>query len=118
MTLLREAVTASGLSQAAFARALSTSAPRLSTYLTGDTQPSARFLVRTRRPVAWWRLVTGLVAPVPDLFGVYAVFPALAVLVVRLGRRRSWWVLAVPPVTAELWFLLMWIGEAPLGWRA
>ena len=49
MTLLREAVTTSGLSQAAFARALSTSAPRLSTYLTGDTRPSARFLVRARR---------------------------------------------------------------------
>ncbi len=49
MALLREAVTASGLSQAAFARALSTSAPRLSTYLTGDTRPSAQFLVRARR---------------------------------------------------------------------
>lgn len=49
MTLLREAVAASGLSQAAFARALGTSAPRLSTYLTGDTRPSARFLVRARR---------------------------------------------------------------------
>ena len=49
IALLREAVTASGLSQAAFARALSTSAPRLSTYITGDTQPSARFLIRARR---------------------------------------------------------------------
>ena len=48
-TLLHGAVTTSGLSQAAFARALSTSAPRLSTYLTGDTRPSARFLVRARR---------------------------------------------------------------------
>ena len=44
MALLREAVAASGLSQAAFARALGTSAPRLSTYLTGDTRPSAQFL--------------------------------------------------------------------------
>lgn len=49
MALLREAVAASGLSQAAFARALGTSAPRLSTYLTGDTRPSAQFLVRARR---------------------------------------------------------------------
>jgi transcriptional regulator with XRE-family HTH domain len=47
--LLREAVTSSGLSQAGFARALSTSAPRLSTYLTGGTRPSAQFLVRARR---------------------------------------------------------------------
>jgi len=49
MALLREAVTVSRLSQAGFARALSTSAPRLSTYLTGDTRPSAQFLVRARR---------------------------------------------------------------------
>lgn len=49
MSLLRGAVASSGLSQAAFARALGTSAPRLSTYLTGDTRPSAHFLVRARR---------------------------------------------------------------------
>lgn len=49
MALLREAVTASGLSQAAFARAVGTSAPRLSTYLSGATRPSAQFFVRARR---------------------------------------------------------------------
>lgn len=49
MALLREAVAISGLSQAAFARALGTSAPRLSTYLTGDTRPSAQLLLRARR---------------------------------------------------------------------
>jgi len=47
--LLREAVTWSGLSQAAFARALGTSAPRFSTYITGATRPSAHFLIRSRR---------------------------------------------------------------------
>lgn len=47
--LLREAVALSGLSQARFARALSTSPPRLSTYLAGATAPSAVFLVRARR---------------------------------------------------------------------
>lgn len=49
IALLREAVASSGLSQAAFARALGTSAPRLSTYISGDTRPSAHFLVRARR---------------------------------------------------------------------
>ncbi|MGH3351767.1 MAG: helix-turn-helix domain-containing protein [Nocardioides sp.] len=39
----------SGLSQAAFARALGTSAPRMSTYLTGATRPSAWFCVRAHR---------------------------------------------------------------------
>ncbi len=47
--LLREAMTSSGLSQTAFARALGTSAPRLSTYLNGTTRPSAQFLIRARR---------------------------------------------------------------------
>lgn len=49
MALLREAVTQSGLSQAAFARALGTSGSRLSTYLKGEIRPSAQFLVRARR---------------------------------------------------------------------
>lgn len=49
IAILREAVTVSGLSQAGFARALGTSAPRLSTYLTGETRPSAHFLLRARR---------------------------------------------------------------------
>lgn len=49
MALLREAVATSGLSQAAFARALGTSAPRLSTYLAGGTRPSAQLVVRARR---------------------------------------------------------------------
>jgi transcriptional regulator with XRE-family HTH domain len=49
IALLREAVTASGLSQAGFARALGTSAPRLSTYLSGETRLSAHFLLRARR---------------------------------------------------------------------
>ena len=46
---LRRAVTASGLSQASFARALGTSASRLSTYLSSTTRPSAHFLVRAER---------------------------------------------------------------------
>jgi hypothetical protein len=71
-----------------------------------------------KAPVGVVYLTTGLVAPVPDLFGVYAVFAALAVLAVRLARRRSWWVLVVPAVSAGLWFLLMWLGETYLGWQA
>lgn len=49
MGLLRAAVESSGLSQARFARAMGTSPARLSTYLTGETRPSAHFLVRALR---------------------------------------------------------------------
>ena len=49
MAILREAVICGRLSQAAFARALGTSASRLSTYLAGETRPSAQFVMRARR---------------------------------------------------------------------
>lgn len=47
--LLRDALATSHLSQAAFARALGTSASRFSTYLAGTTRPSAHLLVRAQR---------------------------------------------------------------------
>jgi transcriptional regulator with XRE-family HTH domain len=47
--LLRGALSMSQLSQASFARALGTSASRLSTYLAGTTRPSAHLLVRAQR---------------------------------------------------------------------
>ncbi|WP_229788669.1 helix-turn-helix domain-containing protein [Nocardioides albus] len=46
---LGRAVAVSGLSQAAFARALGTSASRMSTYMTGATRPSAWFCARAHR---------------------------------------------------------------------
>lgn len=46
---LRSAVVSSGLSQAGFARALGTSASRLSTYLSGGTVPSASWYLRAVR---------------------------------------------------------------------
>jgi hypothetical protein len=49
ITLLRSAVTSSGLSQAAFAQALATSPSRLSTYISGSTRPTAEFCMRARR---------------------------------------------------------------------
>jgi transcriptional regulator with XRE-family HTH domain len=47
--LLDIALAESGLSQAAFATALGTSASRLSTYRSGKTQPTAQFFLRARR---------------------------------------------------------------------
>jgi hypothetical protein len=48
---LAEALAATGLTQAAFASRLGTSASRLSTYLSGEVTPSASFLVRARHLV-------------------------------------------------------------------
>lgn len=49
MAFLRSALTTSGMSQGAFARALGTSASRFSTYLSGSTRPSAHFCMRAHR---------------------------------------------------------------------
>lgn len=49
VAFLRGAVTASGMSQGSFARALGTSASRLSTYLSGTTRPSGHFCARAKR---------------------------------------------------------------------
>ena len=49
---MRAATAASGLSQAAFAERIGTSASRLSTYLSGKVTPSAALLVRAERVAA------------------------------------------------------------------
>ncbi len=69
-------------------------------------------------PIGFFYLTTGLVAPAPDVFLAYALFAVLVTTAVLLARRRSWWVLAVPPVSAGLWFLLLWVGESLWGWSA
>ena len=49
---LEQALADSGLTQAEFAAALGTSAPRFSAYRTGKTMPSAAFYLRARRMAA------------------------------------------------------------------
>lgn len=68
-------------------------------------------------PIGFQYLVSGLVVPTPDLFGMYALYAALLAGAAALTRRRSWWVLAVPPVASALWFLLIWLGGRYLGWQ-
>lgn len=45
---LRELVASAGLTQAAFARRIGTSAPRMSSYVNGDVVPAASLMVRAR----------------------------------------------------------------------
>lgn len=67
-------------------------------------------------PIGFMYLTTGLVAPAPDVFGVYVLFAVLVVVAVRLARRHSWWVLAVPVASAALWFLVLLAGAQLRGW--
>lgn len=68
-------------------------------------------------PVGFLYLMSGLVVPAPDLFGMYALFAALFAGAALLARRRSWWVLAVPPLSAGLWFVLISLGGRYWGWQ-
>jgi len=67
-------------------------------------------------PIGFVYLVTGLVAPVPDVYGAYAIFALLLGGAVWLARRRSWWVVAMPIVSAAIWPLMIWAGESFLDW--
>ena len=68
-------------------------------------------------PIGFLYLMSGLVVPTPDLYGMYALFAVLLASAGLLARRRSWWVLAVPPAAAALWFALIWLGGQYWGWQ-
>ena len=69
-------------------------------------------------PIGFFYLTSGLVVPGPWLFVLWALYLALVVLAVRLTRRRSWWVAAVPVGAALLWWGFLTAGEALFGWTA
>ena len=67
-------------------------------------------------PIGFVYLVTGLIAPSPDVFGAYVLFALLLGGAVWLARRRSWWVVAIPIVSIGIWPLMAWAGETYLDW--
>jgi hypothetical protein len=52
------------------------------------------------------------------LIPLWVVWLALAVWLVRLAIRRSWWTPAVPVLAAGILVLTAVIGEAAFGWTA
>lgn len=67
-------------------------------------------------PVGFAYLSTGLVASGADLLGAYALFVVLLTATVWLAVRRSWWVVAMPFVSAGFFVLMLWLGERFLDW--
>lgn len=59
---------------------------------------------------------SGLLAPgwAVVLLGLW--WGVLAVVLVQLGRRGSWWTPAVPVAAAASWWLALTAGEQLLGW--
>ena len=67
-------------------------------------------------PVGFGFLATGLVASGADLLGAYALFAVLLTATVWLAVRRSWWVVAMPLLSAGFFALMLWFGGRFLGW--
>jgi hypothetical protein len=63
-------------------------------------------------------LVSGLVVPWYVVPGLVAWWVVLAVVGVRVARRRSRWVAAVPLVAAASWGIVLMVGEAAFDWTA
>lgn len=84
---LDEARRMSGLDQGAFARALSTSPSRYSTYRSGGTAPSAAFLMRARRIATGLRRATEL--------GVASSLTAAASIEAALDAKGEDWAFAL-----------------------
>ncbi|MGH4013936.1 MAG: hypothetical protein ACRDSL_08410 [Pseudonocardiaceae bacterium] len=67
--------------------------------------------------VAWLYLASGLVAPGYGVVVLWALWAALLVFALRLRRNRPAWTPLVAVPAAGLWFLVMYLGEAALGWQ-
>ena len=68
--------------------------------------------------VGWFYLAGGLVIPGYVLFPMWLLWLVLAVLLVRLAVRRSWWTPAIPVGAMALFLLVITVGERVLGWVA
>jgi hypothetical protein len=66
--------------------------------------------------VGYFYLVGGLAIPGQVLLPMWILWIVLAVVLVRLARRRSWWTPAVPLAAAAVFVLVITVGEQVLGW--
>jgi hypothetical protein len=66
--------------------------------------------------VGWFYLAGGLLIPGWALIPLWVVWVLLALLLVWLAVRRSWWTLAVPIVAAAIFVLTVVVGEQLFGW--
>ncbi|WP_448628035.1 hypothetical protein [Geodermatophilus sp. URMC 64] len=63
-------------------------------------------------------LASGLVAPLWAIVLLVACWVLLAVLLIRLARRGSWWTPVVPAAALATWYAVLTLGERLLGWTA
>ena len=68
--------------------------------------------------VGYFYLAGGLVIPGAVLIPLWILWLLLAVWLVRLAVRRSWWTPAPPVIAAVLFVLVLVVGERALDWQA
>lgn len=68
--------------------------------------------------VAFHYLMTGLLAPMAATIVMFLVWCGFLAGAVVLYRRRPGWVLAVPFVAMAVWYAVLGLGDAYLGWTA
>jgi hypothetical protein len=68
--------------------------------------------------VGYFYLAGGLVVPGYALIPLWVLWLVLAVVLVRLALRRSWWTPAVPVAAAAVLVLVLVLGEQVFGWQA
>ena len=68
--------------------------------------------------VGYFYLAGGLVVPGYALIPLWVLWLVLAVVLVRLALRRSWWTPAVPVTAAAVLVLVLVLGEQVFGWQA
>jgi hypothetical protein len=67
--------------------------------------------------VGYFYLAGGLVVPGPVLIPLWLLWLVLAVVLVRLAVRRSWWTPAAPIAAAAVFVLVLVVGEQALDWQ-
>lgn len=65
----------------------------------------------------WLYLASGLVAPGYGVLALWALWTVLLIIGLRLLRDRPLWTPLVPVTAVGLWLLIMYLGEALLGWQ-
>ena len=68
--------------------------------------------------VGYFYLAGGLVIPGAVLIPLWIVWLLLAVWLVRLAIRRSWWTPAPPVIAAVVFVLVLVVGEQAFDWQA
>lgn len=68
--------------------------------------------------VGWLYLGTGLVMPYPWVYGMWAIWVAGVLVLVRVVKRFPAWTATVPLAAVVIWVTLVQLGSWLFGWTA